>query len=432
MNADASTRSISARPQTVGPRSLRVAVVDEDVPFPITSGKRIRTVQLLTRLARRHRITLICHRNRDEAAAREGVDYLAEHGIATVFARRSAPLQSVQARGPRFYARLALNLLSPLPFIVQAHSSRALRRAVEDHSANHAVDLWHCEWTPMAQALRGLRGSPVLVVAHNIESLIWQRYHEVEQNRVRRWYIKRQWEKFERFEQGTFATATRTVAVSEADAALARERFGADRVQVVENGVDPTYFRPSGVERKSGSILFLGSLDSRPNLDAVVQLLDRIFPAVRAEIPLASLCLVGRCPPGWLVERVRRDPNVELASDVSDVRPYLARCGVMAVSLRIGGGSRLKILEALAAQTPVVSTRIGAEGLAVVPGRHVVVVEGVEAMARALVDLIRSPERGREMADAGRKLVEGCYGWARLADELDRIWHQCAEEKVRS
>lgn len=428
MNAPFQPVCVSPTPQWTDVRGLRVAVVDEDVPFPVTSGKSIRTVQLLTRLARRHRITLLCHRNRDPMAAREGTAFLADHGIATVFAERAAPPRSVAARGPRFYARLAFNLFSPLPYTVQTNCSDALRRAVENHAANHAVDLWHCEWTPMAETLRGLRGVPSLVVAHNIESLIWQRYHEVERNLFRRWYIKRQWEKFEHFEKRAFATATRTVAVSEADAALARERFGAERIEVVDNGVDTSYFRPTETVREPGRILFLGSLDWRPNLDAVAQLLDTIFPAVRAAIPSACLSLVGRNPPQWLVERVQRLPNVELVADVPDVRPHLARCGVMAVPLRIGGGSRLKILEALATATPVISTRVGAEGLAVAHDRHLVIVEEIQEMAAALSAAIHAPERLRTMANAGRRLVEQRYDWERLAHELERIWQRCASE----
>ena len=248
----------------------------------------------------------------------------------------------------------------------------------------------------MAETMPPLRGTPSLVVAHNIESLIWQRYHEVEANPLRRWYIKRQWDKFQRFESRTFAEATRTIAVSEADAALARDRFGASRVEVVDNGVDTDYFQPSAARREPNRILFLGSLDWRPNLDGVGQLLDHIFPAVRAAVPSARLSLVGRNPPEWLIGRVLHSPNVELVPDVADVRPHLARCGVMAVPLRIGGGSRLKILEALAAETPVVSTQVGAEGLAVTSGRHLVVVEGIEDMAAALIAAIRARNKAEE------------------------------------
>ena len=135
-------------------RSLNVAVLDEELPFPLTSGKRIRTYNLLARLADRHRVTVFCHRNpdRDEAAAAEAA--FRELGIETVVVDRAVPAKS----GPTFYARLAGNLLSPLPYSVATHASLALADAVRQFAADNRVDVWHCEWTPYAQVLRDALG----------------------------------------------------------------------------------------------------------------------------------------------------------------------------------------------------------------------------------------------------------------------------------
>src|SRR5262249_48161519 len=214
-------------------------------------GKRIRTLNLLTRLASRHEITYICHRNADAGEARRAEAFLHEQGIATVVVDRAVPRKS----GPGFYVRLAGNLVSPLPYSVATHKSAALRRAIVEHAASKCVDLWHCEWTPYAEALRGVHGAPWVVVAHNVESLIWQRYHETEAHRLKRWYIGRQWRKFERFEQWAFNAATRTIAVSAEDAARMRDGFGAQRVAIVDNGVDTSYFQPTADERVPGQIV---------------------------------------------------------------------------------------------------------------------------------------------------------------------------------
>lgn len=415
-----STAPVPTRARLAG-RPLHVAVVDEELPYPLTSGKRIRTLNLLLRLAHRHRITYLCHRNNDPAEAQRAADTFTEHGIATVVVERAVPRKS----GPAFYARLAANLLSPLPYSVATHTSSALRRAVHTHAARHRVDLWHCEWTPYAQALRGLSG-PRLVMAHNVESLIWQRYGETEANPLKRWYIRRQWHKYERFERRAFAEAAVTVAVSPEDAALMRDRFGASRVDVVDNGVDTAYFQPAGTPRDFRRILYLGSLDWRPNLDAVCLLLDDMFPAVRTSTPEARLVIVGRNPPDWLRRQVARTPHAELHADVADVRPFLQECGVLAVPLRIGGGSRLKILEALACRTPVVATRVGAEGLYLEPGRHLTVVERPEEMIAALVGAVRAPEEGLLQAEQGRQVVLARYDWDVLAGRLEAVWLRCA------
>jgi len=207
--------------------------------------------------------------------------------------------------GPSFYARLAANCLSPLPYSVVSHDSVALRRALQQHAATHSVDLWHCEWTPYVQALRAVAG-PRVVVAHNVESVIWQRYFETETNALRRWYIGRQWRKFRRFEQRALCDAERTIAVSDVDAERFRDEFGVARVRVVENGVDTQYFQPSPAPRDSARLLFLGTSTGDPISDGVQLLLDDIFPLVRRVIPEAKLDVVGRNPPDALRRHIAK------------------------------------------------------------------------------------------------------------------------------
>jgi glycosyltransferase involved in cell wall biosynthesis len=413
----ATAEPLAAGPAAVPYRPLRVTLVDEELPYPPVSGKRIRTLNLTLRLARRHRLTYVCHRNADAAEARRAVEFFGDHGVATVVADRAVPPKA----GAAFYARLALNLLSALPYSVATHNSRALRRALRAHAARRQVDLWHCEWTPYAQALRAVDG-PRVVIAHNVESVIWQRYRETEVSRLRRWYVGRQWRKFLAFERRALGEADCTVAVSDLDAGRFRRDFGVRRLGVVENGVDTDYFQPAEGWREPGRLLFLGSLDWRPNLDGVELLLERVFPAVRAAEPTATLCLVGRNPSEALRGKAERTPGVELHGNVADVRPFLAECGLLVVPLRIGGGSRLKILEALASGVPVVSTRVGAEGLHLEAGRHLTVVEDIDALAPALVEAVRSPELLREQAEAGRRRVLERYDWDVLAEQLEQVW----------
>jgi glycosyltransferase involved in cell wall biosynthesis len=406
-----------------GDSRLHVVMVDEELPYPPTSGKRIRTLNLTTRLARRHHITYVCHRNGEAQEARQAAIYLAERGIAPVVVDHMVPRKS----GPGFYFRLAANLTSSLPFSVATHMSVAMRKALNELSATQPIDLWHCEWTPYAHALRHLHGRPRLIMAHNLESMIWQRYYETEQDPIKRWYIKRQWRKFRSFERRTFAAANQVVTVSDQDADRVASDFQGARPEVVENGVDTAFFRPLGEGREPAHLLFLGSLDWRPNLDAVNLLLSDIFPAVRAAEPTAHLSLVGRHPPDWLAQEVQYRPGVSLHGDVTDVRPFLARCGQLVVPLRIGGGSRLKILEALACETPVVSTRIGAEGLHLESGHHLDVVERVEDMASAILRGIRNPAAIQAQARLGRRVVLERYDWDGLADKLEQIWLSCAQ-----
>jgi glycosyltransferase involved in cell wall biosynthesis len=403
---------------------LNVAIVASELPYPPTAGNRIRTLNLALRLAPRHRITFIAHRN-DEAD--EATRFLGRHGIGAELVDRAIPAKS----GPRFYARLAMNLASPLPYSVASHSSRAIRDAVRSFARRQEVDVWQLEAVMLADAMADLGPVPRVLIAHNVESLIWRRYFETASSPLRRWYIREQWRKFERFERRAFAGATRVVAVSEPDAALIRGQLGGRRVDVVDNGVDRGYYEAVRRQPDPRTLLFLGSLDWRPNVDAIGLLLDRVFPAVRAAEPEARLLIVGRKPSAALAGRAGEASGVELHADVPDVRPYLARSTAMVVPLRIGGGSRLKILEAAAAGLPVISTRVGAEGLDLIPEEHYVAADEPEEMTEALVGCFHEPAAARARAERARALVLERHDWDVLADQLEAAWLGCLGGEAR-
>ncbi|HKB02468.1 MAG TPA: glycosyltransferase [Gemmataceae bacterium] len=407
---------------------LHVAVLDEELPYPLTSGKRIRSFNLLTRLAKSHRVTYIAHRNADPDEVRPAAKALRDHDVFPIVVDYRVPPKA----GAGFYARLLRNVLSPLPYSVATHASRAMQGAMDRLVATDPPDLWHCEWTPYAQAMHGRPGRWV-VMAHNVESVIWRRMAEAEENPLKRWFIRQQWKKFEAFEAWAYTATTQAIAVSREDSDRIEGQFGARDVAVVDNGVDTAFFRPDpAVARDPSRILFLGSLDWRPNLDAVRLLLDDIFPKVRVAEPRATLLLVGRKPPDGLRDQVERCPGVELHADVPDVRPFLHAAGVLAVPLRIGGGSRLKILEALAAGLPVLTTTVGVEGLRLTPGEHCSLADGTDAFAAALLAALRGPEPAREQAARGRARVLAEYDWSRLAAQLDRVWLDAAEPATAS
>jgi glycosyltransferase involved in cell wall biosynthesis len=408
-------------PSVPSGRPLRVVVVDEELPFPANSGKRIRTLNLITRLARRHQVTLVCHRNTDPREAKDAADYLADHSIASVVADRTPPPRS----GLAFAGRLVANLLSPLPYSVASHASRELRQAMDYVAASGPVDLWQCEGTTCAATLRSVPG-PRIVHTQNVEAMIWRRYLENERNPVRRWYIKRQWQKFRRFECQMLGGAEHVVAVSQTDANVFRNDYGVRRVDVVENGVDTAYFRPAeDTVRHPKRLLFLGSLDWRPNRDAVDQLLDVVFPSVRTSEPQAELAIVGRSPSAALRAKIAAQTGVELHADVADVRPYLASAGLLVVPLRVGGGSRIKILEALASGLPVISTRVGAEGLDLDPDNHLTVVDTITELIPAIVQAIRQPSAKADQARRGRQAVIARHDWDYIAARLERVWINC-------
>jgi polysaccharide biosynthesis protein PslH len=406
---------------------VHIAIVDEWLPYPVDNGKKSRSFNLLIPLARRHRITYLAPRGRNPGQDKVAEAGLRERGVTVVWVDQPVPKNS----GPLFGPRLAANLLSRFPYSVQRHDNALMQQAVARLESSSQIDLWHVEWTPYVQNLRGRASASWVIDAHNIESLIWQRYWDMESNPLKAWYIRKQWQKFESFERAAFREARCVITTTECDADLAREQFGAAHVEVVSNGVDLSHFEYVDKGRDPLELLFLGSLVWRPNLEAVRQLLDTILPIIRAAEPAARLTIVGLDPPAWLRSRVASMPNVSLYGSVPDVRPYLVRCGALLAPLNIGGGSRIKILEALASGCPVISTAIGAEGLHLRQNIDYLHADAPEDFAATTINAIRNYPRLAQTAAAGNKVVRAQYGWDKLSQKLEAVWEsQLAGQKV--
>ena len=399
---------------------MRVVIVDGDVSYPPTSGKRLRTLNLMIPLARRHKITYLARSQQAADDTGEAETFLRDHGIEPCLVNDPLPRKS----GPLFYARLGLNLASSLPYSVASHRSASMRRAACELASQQPVDLWQCEWTGYLNALQDQPQRRRLLIAHNVDTLIWERYLSVESRTWRRWFLRQQCEKFAQFERHAFHQAGRVVAVSEPDAARIRADFDFPDVDVVDNGIDADWLEAVRSERGSGPLLFLGALDWRPNQDAVQWFLTDILPRVRVTHPDVRLSVVGRRPPRWLEDLIERTVGAELHADVPDVRPYLTQSALMVVPLRIGGGSRLKVLESLAAGLPVISTTVGAEGLRLVPDQHYDVADTVDQWISSITQNLADPEPAYERAEAGRQLVQQHYDWSALAARLEEIWER--------
>src|SRR6266404_5823711 len=189
---------------------MKVAIIDGDVSFPTTSGKRLRTFHLMVRVARRHQVTYVGRCAADSEEARSAPDALRQHGIEPILVHDPVPQKS----GLAFYGRLAANIFSSVPYSVRSHQSAVMRQALRDLAARNAQDLWQFEWAPYLDLLDADIPGRRLVIAHNVDTLIWQRYYETARGLLKRAFLKQQWHKFERFEQEAFRRADRVVAVS--------------------------------------------------------------------------------------------------------------------------------------------------------------------------------------------------------------------------
>jgi glycosyltransferase involved in cell wall biosynthesis len=403
----------------IGNQRLSVLVLDEFIPFPLDAGKTIRTWNLLKPLAGRHSITLLCHGNPRDAQIIAGKKTLEAAGINVHFA---GPLPS--PTGAKLYRQLMRNCFSAFPYSVTKHTTAAFRSKLQSMLRHERFDLVHCEWTPYAQYMTETAEFPFIIDAHNVETLIWKRRSANASNPAAKLFFSQQASKMRRFEKRVFAQAQCVAAVSEAEAGTIGQ-WGATRAEVVHNGVDLEAFAPAYAGR-SNEFLFLGSLDWFPNQDAVSYLVKRLIPQIRQVRHDATFRVVGRRPSPELRRELDENNGVHLSADVDDVRPFLRSAAALIVPLRIGGGTRIKILEAMSSGCPVISSSIGCEGLEVRDGENVLLCNQEDEYITAAAHLLGDSQLSRKLGEAGRKLVEQRYSWNSAAERLESIWQSVA------
>jgi glycosyltransferase involved in cell wall biosynthesis len=393
----------------------RVLVVDEELPWPANTGKRLRTLNLLASLSKSFRIDLLVHSNGATPEARAALE---ARGVTVHVAPSRIPGRS----GAGFPLRLAASLVRGLPYSVYSHHQPAYAAALEDLLRRTPYDLLHFEWTPYA-VYATPAGLPTCVAAHNVEWEIWSRTAATERRLLHRQLFEAQTRLMRRFEAGVFARIGHATAVSTADAARISE-MGCRHVTVVPNGVDATLFQPqASASQAPRSLVFSGSMDWRANQDAIHWFIEAVHPLLMAQGDY-ELQVVGRAPPPWLQDRARVPRQVVVTGAVDQVQPFIAAAAVYVVPLRVGGGSRLKILEALAMGKAVVSTTVGAEGLDVGPGVDIMIADGAAEFAATIEALWADGPTRQRLGEAGRALIERQYRWEQIAPLQATAWHQ--------
>jgi sugar transferase (PEP-CTERM/EpsH1 system associated) len=416
---------------------MRILWLKSDLLLPLDKGGRLRTWHLLRHLARRHEITYLAFASPEPPSADIGAMREVASHVETV------PRREPAKRSLRFYADAATHLLDPLPYAVGKYRSREFRRVLRSLVAARHFDLIVCDFLVPAVNLPRHLPCPAVVFTHNVESEIWRRHAETKKNPLSRLLYGLQYRRMLRYEGRELARFDGVLAVSAADRdTLERLYPGSIRepVRVVPTGVDTSYFHPAPSVASSRELVFTGSMDWLPNEDAMLYFCREILPLIRAEEPGVRLSIVGRAPTP-AVKRLASDDRIRVTGRVDDVRPYVEAAAVYVVPLRIGGGTRLKIFEAMAMGKAVVSTKAGAEGLPIVNGEHLVIPTAdpsadpaadpttdfasdptagePRAFARSVVRLLGDIERRRALERAARKLVTDRYDWSAVAGELN-------------
>lgn len=404
---------------------MRILWLKSELLHPVDKGGKIRTYQMLKHIKRDHEVTYLSFATADDP--KEAFEQASEycHRLVTV------PWREPRKFGARFYRDLALNLCSPLPYAIQKYRSRAMRSAIERETRERKYDVVVCDFlVPSINLPPALYRSAVLF-QHNVESMIWQRHSEMQTNRIKRAFFYNQRRKMYAYEQAICRQFNTVIAVSQADREQMREAFGLQEIYDVPTGVDTDYFHPLGGLPVASELVFTGSMDWMPNEDAIRYFAQRILPRIAGELPDVTLTVVGRNPSPSLLALAQSNGRIKVTGRVKDIRPYVDRAAAYVVPMRVGGGTRLKIYEAMAMEKPVISTSVGAEGLPVRAGEELLLADDPEAFARAVVRVLNNARLARMLGRRAGALVRGRFGWERAAARFIEVCERAAGRGAR-
>jgi glycosyltransferase involved in cell wall biosynthesis len=305
-----------------------VLFIDEEIPYPINTGKRARTFNLLTRLSKKNDITYLSYV--DKAGLKSGDSIMREHAINFIPVKRTA----ISKDSPFFYFRLLYNLFSKYPYIVAGHYSSRMQRQLNELLVKNKYDLLHCEISPYGIFMQNQAEIPKVIVAHNVESEIWQRYYDEENNFIKKRYIGLQLKRLIDYESEVLKKFDVCISVSNRDAKYLNRHWQIPEPAVVDNGVDTEYFRPVREPYTRHNLVFTGSMDWRPNQHAVLYFVKDILPKIRAEVPDATFTIVGRKPPTHIRDLEKAYVGIKVTGTVNDVRPFIAEGQVFVVPLK--------------------------------------------------------------------------------------------------
>jgi sugar transferase (PEP-CTERM/EpsH1 system associated) len=394
---------------------MRLLWLNAGLLLPLDKGGKLRTWHVMRHLAARHDITYLSFADATQTDADRA-------GMREVCSRLETVPRTDPAKGTwRFYADAARYLVDAAPYAVAKYRSAEYRAKLEDLLARERFDAVVCDFLPPVVNLPARLPCPSIVFTHNVEAEIWRRHAEQASNPVSKHLLTQQWRRMLRFEAAALARFDLTLAVSEADRRTF-ERLYPGRLpapaHVIQTGVETDFFRPSSTPPERTHMVFTGSMDWLPNEDGMTYFCREILPKIRQFEPGATLSIIGRAPTP-AVKQLAAIPGVDVTGRVDDVRPHIAKGAVYVVPLRIGGGTRLKIFEAMSMARAVVSTTVGAEGLPVTSGRDIEIADEPSRFAHSVVHLMRDTGARRAIEAAARQLVVERYDWSAVAQDFE-------------
>jgi len=412
---------------------MKILWVKADKLLPVQNGGNIRTYHVLRYLSARHELTFYSYYGgTPDPDYERNLQEQLPGAVAVCTGKREL---AGAARGLDYLAHLS----AQPPYAVSRFAHAKVQKQLQTWFRERRFDVAVCDFLDAAVNFPGSLSIPSVLFQHNVESEIWRRHAATAGNSAKKMMYRMEFRKMLRYERAAVCKFQHVIAVSENDRSLMTQWVDGDRVTVVPTGVDlaqycpdPASSDPNPLDASAPLITFVGAMDWEPNVDGVEYFCSEVWPAIKAEVPQARFRIVGRNPDRrvqkWASNSMNNDDSIEVTGRVPSVVEHLRQSAVIIVPLRIGGGTRLKIYEAMATAKAVVSTTVGAEGLDVHHGRDIILADDPRSFAQAVIMLLRDPELRRRYEKAAVETAAR-YDWPAIGERFSEVLQSVAEKK---
>jgi glycosyltransferase involved in cell wall biosynthesis len=399
-------------------KRLNILFISTENPFPLDHGHHIRTYNVLKLIAGHHDVHFLGFvKNEKDFVHLEPVRRLCR--TAHVFLLRDG------ASRFRMYASLMRNLMSPLPYIAQKYYQNDMDRKIKEVLGAGDIDIVHFDMLHLGQYMSGV-DVPKMLTEHNVESLRVYRLLKNSRNVLFKGFMYFQYLKLKRYERDICTKADVCAVVSENDMNELKAIGAQARFVVIPNGVDTDYFAPEG-RSDHLSLIWTGGMNSLYNREAVDFFADSIFPRIEEKIPDVKFSIVGAGQTKKILKLRDKNQNVRLTGYVDDVRPYMDAATVYIAPIKSGSGTKLKVLHALSMGKPVITTTVGAEGLDVQDGVHLLIEDDPKMFAEKTVYLLTNPAVAERLGKNGRRLMVEKYDWRIIGRKISEVYGAFAD-----
>ncbi|HOW36375.1 MAG TPA: glycosyltransferase family 4 protein [Candidatus Omnitrophota bacterium] len=396
---------------------MRIFFITKELPFPPDNGHRVRTLHILKGLARTHKVTLVCQSETPSSQLSAVSSQLLASGLEQVCESIEIVPVPLKQEGLGRLAAGFLSLFSPLPYSIRSRYCPLMKQKMKELLNKENFDAILCDGIHQAINIPETNIRMILN-EHNIESTIIGRYAGIERQILRKIFALIECSKMKSYERRTWQRFNQVLVCSNEDKQGVVAKTLNVKVDVVPNGVDTKYFCLNNAQPEPNRLIYTGLMSWFPNRDAVLYFVKEIYPLIKKEIPNVSFWIVGKGPTDEIKALPESDTSIHVTGFVDDVQPLVWQSICFVVPLRVGSGTRLKILEAMAMGKTVVSTRIGAEGIEAVPEKHILLADAPQIFADQVIRLLKDENLRRSIEKESRRFIEEKYSWDKICEDL--------------